>query len=417
MPINQTVVANFSAVCWYFGKELTQLLNIPIGLIQSTFAGTTIDKWIREEEYKKCLKTASKDLDLLKQYGFPKGKPSTHSRKWPVLIHPLTSMSIRGLVVYQGESDCYFEPHLFGCNFLALINDYRRQWFVRTNGSTSPRLPFGFVQLQSFHDFTETDRIGPNPWVRFHQTYDYGFCPNPAMDNVFMASAIDLDDFNVSDTSNAKYESVHSKRKEEVGKRLSLGALNLVYNVSVEYAAPRVFLIEYTSSNITIEFVSQTGQPFEISVLHDRGFEVCCDSDACFQDPNQNWKPLFGIKISNLNYSSLATFKKPAYCQKPMFVRYLMRVHTCELYSCPLYSAKSQLPITPFIHRINQKSSLIPKKEHMQTVEVYHVLVESNTLYRLSTENMIFLILIIVFGFLFMKNKIRKLVDISSKKS
>jgi hypothetical protein len=77
------------------------------------------------------------------------------------------------------------------------------------------------------------------------------------MDNVFMASAIDLNGCDINTPPSQKYDHVHSEYKEEVGQRLSLGAFSLAYNISVDYAAPRVSSVQYLSPDgIVVELVS-----------------------------------------------------------------------------------------------------------------------------------------------------------------
>ena len=60
------------------------------------------------------------------------------------------------------------------------INDWRDKWH-------GVFVPYGFVQLANF--------VGNGGvTVRWHQTADYGYTPNPSMENVFMAVAIDTYD-------------------------------------------------------------------------------------------------------------------------------------------------------------------------------------------------------------------------------
>jgi sialate O-acetylesterase len=352
---------SFSAVCWYFGKELNKKLKVPIGLVQATFGGTTVQHWMPREPYNQCEQAHNQTIDLMRQMGLAKEKPSKHSSKWPVLVHPLTLMSIFGIIMYQGESDVQYKNHLYNCTFPALIASWRREWFERTNRSTDPSMPFGFVQLQSVYGGHVAI-----PWLRFHQTASYGYVPNPDMPNVFSGTAIDLAGENPNSTTDPSYFSIHSRHKADVGKRMALGALNLAYGVATDFAAPRVASIEFKDPEIRIEFASQSGYRFQIKVFHDKGFEVCCDSDQCEHDQTQDWRPLRGIRFldsingvrqSSRNYSAMATFTKPSGCHRPAAIRYLWRAYACGHKDCPLYSS-SQLPITPFIYSLNNATKL-----------------------------------------------------------
>ncbi len=321
----------FSGVCWYYGKELNQRLNIPIGLIQSTYSGTYIEKWLSPESISICGVENS----------------TVNSMHWNSMIKPLHSLSIYGIVWYQGESNRDKNLHLYNCTFPSLVNDWRNKWFIGTEGSTNSNFPFGFVQLANSN---RTPAIGGLPWLRFHQTADFGYSPNPQLKNVFMASAIDLVD---------NYENpTHPRYKEDVGKRLSLGAFNLAYQIPVEYAAPKVtdiFLGADKNSSIQIKFgpVSRLKFSFSLKQNNDNGFEVCCDSSNCYEDQNNNWQPL-SFTAYNMNECSLTYEYSPSNCTEPMYVRYLWREKPCEFKQCPWYSISPELPILPFIKNISK---------------------------------------------------------------
>ena len=84
------------------------------------------------------------------------------------------------LVVIAGEANANYNNALYNCTFPEKINDWREKW----RGGFGP---YGFVQLANF--------VGNGGvTVRWHQTADYGYTPNPSMENVFMAVAIDTYD-------------------------------------------------------------------------------------------------------------------------------------------------------------------------------------------------------------------------------
>uniref|UniRef100_A0A2C9LSQ8 Uncharacterized protein n=1 Tax=Biomphalaria glabrata TaxID=6526 RepID=A0A2C9LSQ8_BIOGL len=111
------------------------------------------------------------------------------------MVHPLLGMTIYGAIWYQGESDSGgVARDKYNCTFPTMIKDWRSNWNRASNGQTSATFPFGFVQLAPNH---------PSPGstsgftdIRWHQTADRGYVPNPDMPNVFMAVALDLPDFN-----------------------------------------------------------------------------------------------------------------------------------------------------------------------------------------------------------------------------
>ena len=88
-----------------------------------------------------------------------------------------------------------------------MIDAWRNVWYTRTNSTTDPTFPFGFVQvsfmpndafivslMQLSTATNNSAQVGGFPWIRWHQTFDVGYVPNEKVPNVFMAVALDLRD-------------------------------------------------------------------------------------------------------------------------------------------------------------------------------------------------------------------------------
>jgi sialate O-acetylesterase len=334
-----SVLPLFSAVCWYFGKELYQRLNVPIGLVQSAVGGTEIERWITSQDLDSC--------------GAPK-RPTTDSVFFNGMIKPIMSMSMFGAIWYQGESNAGYNRNFYKCLFSTMIREWRSKWFINTDASTNPNFPFGFVQIANYGSEKDTNIynvISDYPWLRWHQTADMGYVPNSLLPNVFMANAIDLvEGPDVQDQ-------IHPRFKELVGKRLAAGAQNLGYYLPVKWNAPRVSQVTYSNQKIRIEYVdvatSQKLGPGEILSNDETGFEVCCDYEQCFQDQySKRWQPLSGLDAYSLAYDSSAVFNKPQNCSVPKYVRYLWRQKPCTFFNCPLYLNDPRIPLTSFISQV-----------------------------------------------------------------
>ena len=218
-----------------------------------------------------------------------------------------------------------------------MINDWRANWHISTNGSTNPNFPFGFVQIANAA--TETASVGGYPVLRFRQTADYGYVPNDKMSNVFMATAVDLVD-NGPDP-------IHPRYKQDVGERLALGALNLGYKKPVEYSAPHINTVTFANSVATISFVSEF-TPISFNVVNKNGFEVCCNNANCGIDNLNSW-----IQITDFNVQQdRVILNVPANCASLQIVRYAWRQKPCEFKACALYSSRSNLPVAPFYFRL-----------------------------------------------------------------
>jgi len=67
---SSNTVKFFSAAGYFFGLELREKLNIPIGLIEADFGGTEIEAWMNSNNLKKW-PVYKKELDLLAKYKNP----------------------------------------------------------------------------------------------------------------------------------------------------------------------------------------------------------------------------------------------------------------------------------------------------------------------------------------------------------
>jgi len=131
---------HFSAVGYFFGKNLQKALNVPIGLINSNWGGTAAEVWTPKEpvENDAQLKVAAQKL--------------TPAAWWPVLpglaynvmISPITNYQISGVIWYQGESNVEtystYKPLME-----ALIGSWRKAWHKD--------FPFYFVQIAPYSGY------------------------------------------------------------------------------------------------------------------------------------------------------------------------------------------------------------------------------------------------------------------------
>jgi sialate O-acetylesterase len=181
-------VAQFSAVAYHFGKDLQRAVKIPIGLIQSSQGGSSIEPWASAMR--------------------PGGSKTLYNSR----VHPYTRLPIKGVIWYQGEANVRDGARYTG-KMKTLIADWRKQWGVG-------QFPFYFVQLAAFNYKGDAPHQLPELWAA--QTAAAATIPNTAM-------AVITD---VSDITN-----IHPRKKAPVGRRLALlarhgtyGEKNLVYS-------------------------------------------------------------------------------------------------------------------------------------------------------------------------------------------
>jgi sialate O-acetylesterase len=247
-------VTNFSAVGYFFAREVQRARDVPIGFIHSSWGGTPAEAWTRrdvladdpalqpllwqyrryEAEYPsgryaherrqpvigpalRAHNQAHPTEPPVPGVNAPRGAPDDPHRPaslWNAMIAPITPFAIRGVLWYQGETNA-LRAWDYQRLMTAMIQDWRRAW---NRGD----LPFLFVQLANFR---------PNPpapgatwWAQVREAQRLTL----ALPNTAMASAIDIG--NPLD--------IHPTNKQEVGRRLALAARAVAYGERVVHAGP-----------------------------------------------------------------------------------------------------------------------------------------------------------------------------------
>ena len=209
-------VGDFSAVAYYFGRQLYRDLNVPIGLIHTSWGGTPAEFWTsrRALEADPALKSLARGENSCLYNG---------------MIAPLIPYAIRGAIWYQGESNVG-RAYQYRELFPAMIANWRRDW-------GQGDFPFGFVQLAPYR----YGKIDPARWAELceAQRMTLDRVPNTGM-------AVTVDIGNVQD--------IHPKNKQEVGRRLALWALAKVYGRKLIYSGPLYKSMAVEGDKVRLDF-------------------------------------------------------------------------------------------------------------------------------------------------------------------
>ena len=257
-------VKNFSAVAYFFGRELYNKLNVPIGLINSSYGGTAIENWISEEvlasfpelksifsNYEKALKAfpnnyeeyKKNELKLLAQYAIDSAFASNQHKElprkpsppmspaerggpsglWNTMISPLIPFAIKGCVWYQGEANGS-RGLQYRTLLPALIRNWRQKWSMGD-------FPFVIIQIPGWK--------GHSPELREAQ-----LLTTQTVTNASMTVITDCDDT----------LDVHPGNKEPVGIRASLQARALAYGEKLEFSGPIYQSMKIKGSQIILNF-------------------------------------------------------------------------------------------------------------------------------------------------------------------
>jgi sialate O-acetylesterase len=333
-----------SAVCWLYGRMIHEGLGgRPIGLVHASWGGTSIEWWSPPESLKECniTQTHQDSVENDSQQDTEVAVTLNNTVIYNAMIHPLTRMVIRGIIWYQGENNANPSHYTYICTFSKLIEHWRSIWYTRTNSTTDPTFPFGFVQLSTATN--NSKYIGWFPWIRWHQTFDVGYVPNNVVPNVFMAVALDLRD---------DEGGVHPRNKLDVGYRLSRSGLAVAYGYNnISYQGPIIVDIAITpdSSKVNVTY-SATVSP-GIELRSPNGFEVCCVGNETCRLNETAWVETPASRIEGSPLTIALTV--PSICASKQInaLRYLWRMTPCLFKQAAVYSSEdSDLPAPPYIH-------------------------------------------------------------------
>jgi len=295
----------FSAVAYYFGRELRRALRVPVGLVMSAWGGTAIEPWTppagfaavpevrpilaetesRVADYRRDLaqvlpsweawaresrKAVAANADLPRRPPFPVhplDNPQAPTALYNGMIHPLIGFAIRGAIWYQGESNrndgLFYEKKME-----ALVRGWREVWGVGD-------FPFYYVQLAPYNYAygRETPIVDIPDFLRLPLIWE-AQANVLRLPNTGMAVVTDITDLN----------DIHPRNKKDVGTRLALWARAKTYGENgLVYSGPFFKSMSVEGGRARVAFdhaggglIANDGQPL-------RWFEVAGDDRVFYK--------------------------------------------------------------------------------------------------------------------------------------
>jgi sialate O-acetylesterase len=340
--------APFSAVAWFFGKNLRQRLHIPIGLINISAGGSPIQEWMtpasansdsliraykliydehkteiddyakKSYEYWKYGSTnktltppmpLAKDVMLAGRFGKP-------GALFTSMLAPIIPYPIKGVIWYQGEANADYIADANYYNHLleTMIADWRTKWDNKS-------LPFYYVQLPCWNHGSIW------PLMKLRELEASNEIPNAGM-------VVTAD---ICDSTN-----LHPREKKPIGERLANLALAKAYNKKLTYKGPEVKNIVVNNGALIIVFNSNGPSKKLVITANWDNVEIAGD-DGVF----------YPAKTSVNNNIAVVTNEN---VKMPRYIRY----GWLKLYKPSLFNSAG-LPLPAFYYKISNGSIIIPE--------------------------------------------------------
>jgi sialate O-acetylesterase len=222
-------VGSFSGVAYFFGRDLQKALNVPVGLIHSSWGGTLCEAWTP-------LPALEAVESLKKEIVEPgKAKPANRIQDRPAhlyngMIYPIENYNIKGIIWYQGESNAGHAEQ-YKTLFPTMIKSWREVWHNNDLG-------FYFVQLAPYQKIEE--QPSDPAWARLREAQ----LVTLKLPKTGMSVITDVGD----------EKDIHPKRKEPVGARLALAARAVTYGEKIEYLGPLYDSIQVDGNKAVLSF-------------------------------------------------------------------------------------------------------------------------------------------------------------------
>lgn len=226
---SQSTIRAISGVAYYFARKLNTTLNVPVGIVISADNGSYCQQWTNSE--------AIAGSSQLFQYEY--GSSGLYNG----MISPLTNMTIKGFLWYQGENNERDNPV---SNYTTLNSAMITGWRSKFNDL---KLPFYLVQLAPFaDDYATTIPESGNPTLDFLAMFREAQSNILALPGTDMAITMDV----------GEPDNHHPQDKRSVGERLCLLALKDTYKQNVICHGPRFQSVTINGPVATIKFLPGT---------------------------------------------------------------------------------------------------------------------------------------------------------------
>lgn len=268
--------AKFSAVGYYFGRDLQAALKTPVGLIGTYWGGSPAEAWTSQktletnprykaeildtygsaaEKHFNALEAFNKEKAAAKTAGTPFTKqapraPWKPSELYNGMIAPLLPYAINGATWYQGESNAG-RAEQYRSLFADMIRDWRSVWGSDFTFLCVQLAPFKAIQAEP----------GESDWAELREAQ---LLATTVLPKVGMAVITDV----------GEEKDIHPTKKQPVGARLALAARAIAYDENIPFTGPLYRNIKVKDGQALLTF-ENVGKGLLAKDGDLKGFAIC----------------------------------------------------------------------------------------------------------------------------------------------
>ena len=225
-----------SAVGWFFADFIHQHLDVPIGIINTSFGGSSIEAWMSADA---CSENPEITIPPVSD-ATSDWLNNVPTVLYNAMIHPLVGYAIKGVIWYQGECNIFVHVLKYPNFFASMVEDWRKKW-------NAGDFPIYMAQIAPY-EYREWNFFTPEfPEISAYIREGQMKCTSQ-VPSCGMAVLLDV----------GEPYGIHPSRKKEVGHRLGLLALSKTYGMKgFEAESPQYDSMKVEGNKATIYFKNQ----------------------------------------------------------------------------------------------------------------------------------------------------------------
>ena len=244
-----STVPTFSAIGYIFGRRIHMTTQVPVGLIDASWGGTTVEAWIP----RKALEESVINLPLLALWD-ARNKPDDRNNpgaSFNGMMGVFGGLTVKGFIFHQGYNNALGDarPNLYEKNLQLMIQEWRRVF-------RDAALPFGIIELSAGGEPQTLD----NFWVQMMD-------PAPYIREGQLKAYLELSKTGFVSAYDEQVNWYHPFKKLELGERMARWALGSEYGYDFGWKPAVPVSWEVTGKSLTVTFdkevITHDGRPIE----------------------------------------------------------------------------------------------------------------------------------------------------------